>query len=262
MVVVSVHQPNFMPWLKLLGKILDSDVYVAYDSVQFTRQEFHARQRFMARNGTAEWLTVPVVSTGSRQILCDVRVADNGWRQKHLDFLAGNYSSAPFFEEVFDLISTVYERDHDSLVTHSVDLIEQFCRYLGSDVKIVRATDLHHEGSREERLLQLVQHAGGDVHLTSTSSTHVIDWEGFFRAGIPVYMQEFDHPSYSQPAQTFIQNLSAVDLLFNTGREAARLLKQCSRERLIAASESRGSFGASVTESSDAMRSQVATHAV
>lgn len=233
MVVVSVHQPNFMPWLKLLTKILNSDVYVAYDSVQFTRQEFHARQLFMARNGTAQWLTVPVVSTGSRQILCDVRVAENGWRQKHLDFLADSYSAAPYFDEVFALISTVYEREHDSLVSHSLDLIEQFCRYLGSDVRIVRATSLHHEGSREERLLQLVLNAGGCAHLTSTSSTHVIDWEGFAQAGIPVYMQEFDHPSYPQPAQPFLPNLSAVDMLFNTGKDAASLLRQCCRERLI-----------------------------
>lgn len=52
MVIVSVHQPNFMPWLKLLAKVLASDVYVAYDSVQFTRQEFHARQLLKSRPET------------------------------------------------------------------------------------------------------------------------------------------------------------------------------------------------------------------
>jgi hypothetical protein len=40
-----VHQPNFLPWLKLLDKILGSDVYVAYDSVIYTRSEYHDRQR-------------------------------------------------------------------------------------------------------------------------------------------------------------------------------------------------------------------------
>ena len=35
--MVSVHQPNFMPWLKLLDKILASDVYIAYDTAQFTK---------------------------------------------------------------------------------------------------------------------------------------------------------------------------------------------------------------------------------
>jgi hypothetical protein len=36
-VTVSVHQPNFLPWVKLLDKIIASDVYVVYDTVQFTK---------------------------------------------------------------------------------------------------------------------------------------------------------------------------------------------------------------------------------
>ena len=45
MTSVCLHQPNFMPWTKLLAKIAASDVYVAYDTVQFTRTEYHNRQR-------------------------------------------------------------------------------------------------------------------------------------------------------------------------------------------------------------------------
>ena len=44
MVGVCLHQPNYLPWTKLLAKIAMSDVYVAYDSVQFTRSEYHNRQ--------------------------------------------------------------------------------------------------------------------------------------------------------------------------------------------------------------------------
>ena len=52
MVGVSLHQPNFIPWTKLMAKIVASDVYVAYDSVQFTRTEYHNRQRLRARHGS------------------------------------------------------------------------------------------------------------------------------------------------------------------------------------------------------------------
>jgi hypothetical protein len=230
MVTVSVHQPNFMPWLKLMAKILDSDVYVAYDTVQFTRHEFHARQHFRTRSGEAAWLTVPVVSTGSRQMLNEVRVVpEQGWRDDHLEFLASNYSSAAYFGEVFPLVREVYARRHEMLVDHNLDLIEQLCRYLGSDVKIVRAGDLPHTGTREERLLDLVRNAGGDAHLTSTTATHVIDWSGFDEAGIPVYVQEFSHPEYPQGDPPFLPNLAAVDLLFHTGTGAARIFDTCNR---------------------------------
>ena len=234
MVMVSVHQPNFMPWLKLMAKILDSDVYVAYDTVQFTRQEFHARQLFHTRTGDLGWLTVPVVSTGARQVLNAVRVVpEQGWRKDHLDFLASHYSSAPYFGDVFPLVHDVYERRHELLVDHNLDLIEQFCRYLGAGVKIVRATELPHAGTREERLLDLVRNAGGDVHLTSTTATHVIDWSGFDDAGIPVYAQNFGHPIYAQGTLAFLPNLAATDMLFHTGTAAAGILASCSRAELL-----------------------------
>lgn len=234
MVMVSIHQPNFMPWLKLMAKIVDSDIYVAYDSVQFTRQEFHARQLFRTRSGEAGWLTAPVVSTGSRQVLNEVRlVTDRDWRTDHLDFLSRHYSSAPCFEDVFALIKDVYGRRHELLVDHNLDLLEQFCRYLGSDVAVVRASGVPHTGTREERLLDLVRSVGGDAHLTSTSATHVIDWSGFEACGIPVYVQDFTHPVYPQDKLPFLPNLAVADFLFHSGKAAAGILASCSRAELL-----------------------------
>ncbi|WP_172465494.1 WbqC family protein [Arthrobacter sp. Hiyo1] len=101
-----------------------------------------------------------------------------------------------------------------------------------SGVRIVRATRLEHGGTREERLLDLVRNAGGDGHLTSTTTTHVIDWTGFEEAGIPVYHQLFDHPAYPQGPGPFTPNLAAADLLFHTGTMARELLDSCSRSEL------------------------------
>jgi hypothetical protein len=214
-VVVAVHQPNFMPWTKLLAKIVACDVFVAYDSVQFNKREFHARQRFATVRGGAAFLTVPVRHTGKREVIREMRiVTEQPWRARHLEFLVANYGHTPYFGEVFPVIEGVYATDYELLADHNIALIEAFCGYLGSEVRVVRASALPHAGSREERLLELVRGAGGDVHLTSTTSTHEIDWSGFERAGVPVLVQEFIAPVYEQS----IPDLAAADLLFWRGR--------------------------------------------
>ena len=234
MTSVSVHQPNFMPWLKLLTKAMASDVFIAYDSVQFTRREYHARQLFRTGAGTPEWLSVPVVSTGQRQVLQDTRIAESyDWRSAHLRFLEKNYAATPYFDEVFPLIDDAYARRSTRLVDHNLDLFEAFCGYLSADVRIVRASDVPHSGTREERLLELVQNVGGDVHLTSTSTTHPIDWTRFDLAGIPVFEQVFEHPVYPQPGGPFVPNLAAADLLFACGRGAGEILRGCNRFELL-----------------------------
>jgi WbqC-like protein len=226
-VAVSVHQPNFMPWLKLLDKILASDVYVAYDTVQYTRSEYHSRQRILTPNGPA-WLSVPLLSVkGRNQLIEQVRIdPDQPFRSRHLKLLRVGYAKARFFDEVYGLVEDVYGRDQARLVDLSLDLIEALCRYLGSEVRIERASRLPHTGDNTERLVQLVRAVGGTVHLTSTFGTgrRYVDWERMQAAGIRIRSQDFDHPRYEQRLPGFVPHLAAVDMLFACGPATRQIL--------------------------------------
>ncbi|SNR53397.1 WbqC-like protein family protein [Haloechinothrix alba] len=239
MTIVSVHQPNFMPWLKLLDKILASDVYIAYDTAQYTRSEFHSRQKIKMSSGP-DWLTVPLRSPGTSAIK-DVRIAtDQPLRERHLHRITLAYRRCPYFDEVFPVLERVYRRDHEWLVELNLDLISSICDYLGSEVRIVRASELAHTGDRMQRLVQLLEGAGSSVHLTSTIGTEhdYMDPEVFHAAGIELRAQRFDHPVYGQPYGSFVPDLAAIDMLFCCGRETARILAS-RREFVTVATQSR-----------------------
>lgn len=223
MVAVSLHQPNFVPWTKLMAKVLASDVYVAYDSVQFSRTEFHNRQLVRARNGVV-LLTAGVRRAKSRQPLHDVELDPaSDWRGLHLRVLRQEYRKAPFFHEVFPLLEDVYGRRQNHLVDFNLDLLHEMCRYLGRDVQVVRASGLPHSGDNTERLIELTGAVGGDEHITSTWGTdrRYIDWSRVAAAGVKVRTQEFVHPQYRQVFDPFEPNLGVIDLLFAQGRAAA-----------------------------------------
>jgi hypothetical protein len=224
--LVSVHQPNFMPWLKLLDKILASDVYVAYDTAQFTKSEYHARQKVKTPSKPV-WLTVPVMSTGDYKPIQDVRIDNKQpFRRQHLHRLRTAYGSTPYFDEVYATIEPVFKGDHERLVDLNLDLIEALCSYLDASVRIVRASTLPHEGDRAERLVQLVKAVDGSDHLTSTygGDHQDVDWSPFEDAGIGIRVQEFEHPEYDQIGEDFVPDLAAVDMLFSCGRETAEIL--------------------------------------
>ena len=224
--LVSVHQPNFMPWLKLLDKILASDVYVAYDTAQFTKSEYHARQK-VKTPAKPVWLTVPVMSTGDYKPILDARI-DNmqPFRWQHLKKLRKSYGSTPYFDEVYAVVEPIYQGDHEYLVDLNLDLIEALCSYLDAQVRIVRASTLPHDGDRAERVVQLVQAAGGTDHLTSTygGDHQDVDWSPFEDEGIGIRAQQFKHPEYDQIGDDFVPHLAAVDMLFSCGRQTAEIL--------------------------------------
>jgi WbqC-like protein family len=224
---VSVHQPNFLPWTKLFDKVLGSDVYIAYDSVQYTRSEFHSRQRITGRDGPV-WLSVPVLIRGrGRQSLCAVELlADRAWRAAHLRLLTEHYRGAPYFREVMAVLESVYAHDDCLLVDFNLRLLRALLDYVCVTVRIARATWFDHGGDNTERIIQLTRAVAGDVHLTSTYGTprQYVDWTRVSGAGIAVESQQFGEPRYRQQFEPFRPDLSVVDLLFAKGPAAAELL--------------------------------------
>ena len=57
--IVSVHQPQYIPWLGYFDKIDRSDLFVFLDTVQYKKNEFQNRNRIKNNQGW-QWLTVPV----------------------------------------------------------------------------------------------------------------------------------------------------------------------------------------------------------
>ncbi len=230
MVGVSLHQPNFIPWTKLLAKIAASDVYVAYDSVQFTRTEFHNRQRLRTRQSSV-LLTASVRRAKSRQRLCDVQLDNSSdWRGLHLRVIAQEYRKAPHFDEVLPLVRDVYAGDQEMLVDFNLDLLRSMCDYLGYPTMIVRASTLQHSGDNTDRLIQLTTAVSGDEHITSTWGTDrkYIEWDRVAAAGIAIRTQEFEHPTYHQQFDPFEPNLGVLDLILNEGRAAANSISRSS----------------------------------
>ena len=252
MSVACLHQPNFLPWTKLIDKVLASDIWIVYDSVQYTKTEFHSRQRIKARSGEAVWLTVPVLRAGRPrfQTLRDVELCfDHDWRAAHLRLLREHYQRSRYWSDVRDLIEAVYAREHTRLVEFNLALACAILDYLGGTTEIVLASSLPHTGDNTERLIQLTRAVGADTHLTSTYGTdrQYIDWDRVADAGIAVSDQHFVHPSYEQPHGLFLANLSVIDLLCNCGRDSAAMLAERRQTPVVLAARSRSAASELVT---------------
>jgi len=243
---VSVHQPNFLPWTKLFDKVLASDVYVAYDSVQYTRSEFHSRQRVTGRDGPV-WLSVPVLTRGrGRQPLYAVElVGDRTWRAAHLRLLTEHYRRAPYFREVMAVLESVYAADDRLLADFNLHVLQALLDYVRATVRVTRATWFDHGGDNTERIIELTRAVAGDVHLTSTYGTprRYIDWARVAAAGITVESQQFSEPRYRQQFEPFQPNLSVLDLLFAMGPATAELLGERRRFARVLPAAPRDSGG-------------------
>src|SRR4029450_6585118 len=94
---VVIEQPNYIPWLGYVDLIRQSDVWIWYDDVQYTRRDWRNRNRIAGNDPL--WLTIPVKAKGGfAQRICDVQIDDaQPWARRHLDMIRRCYARAPFF---------------------------------------------------------------------------------------------------------------------------------------------------------------------
>ena len=226
--VVTIHQPEHLPWLGFFDKVRQADVFVILDHVQFSKHYFQNRNRIRTdRGGT--WLTVPVLTKGhAEQAIREVLINNQGsprWKEKCWTSLVQHYRKA----KCWSLHEGFFERLYKTNWTRLAEMNEAIIRYLltafSIDVKVVASSELNVQGQRGELLLDICKKIGAPVYLSGISGREYLDSKMFADAGIEVRFQEFHHPIYKQAYEPFMPCMSAIDLLFNYGPASIDVIK-------------------------------------
>lgn len=224
--IVSIHQPQYLPWLGYFDKIDRSDTFVFLDNVQFRKNEWQNRNKIKTSEGW-QWLSVPVIHRFSQKI-CEVQINKTAWwSKKHLNALITNYSKTPFFKEYIGFFEQTYAQDWQYLVDINIHMIQYLVKALGiSDRKFVKSSEYKAREDPTERLVDICLQERGDVYLSGQDGAKYLDLEKFEKEGIKVIFQDYKHPHYAQLFGSFEPYMSIVDLLFNCGQESLSILRK------------------------------------
>ena len=215
--ILTGHQPAYLPWLGYLEKIMRSDLYIYVDTVQFEHRSFINRNKIKTANGSM-WLTVPVLSKGHRSAnLLDLRINnDSDWQKKHFASICLNYKKAPYYKEYIDKIAPFYEKKYEMFTDFCYEYTLFWFRELNITTKVIRLKDLDVEGKKSELVLDMCQKVQADTYISGALGRDYMDDDLFKRNSIHVIYQDYKPQSYPQLWGTFIPCLSVLDFVMNT----------------------------------------------
>ena len=217
--VLSIHQPNFLPWLGYFDKINNSDVFIILDSVQIPRGKSIAnRNKIKTAQGELE-LVVPLSrpkGNDGKVTYREVQIADPKWAKKALKALELNYGKAPYFERYFsELKDLFYLNDFCQM---NVQFIRKVTNELDIDTPMYLLSELQEDmGNKNELIASLCRHFHANVYLSGKGARKYNDPDYLSQFDIELEYQEFEHPVYEQLHGDFIP-----DLLFNYGPESTQ----------------------------------------
>lgn len=224
--LLSGHQPVYLPGIILFNKIALSDAFMFVGHVQYSRKSWQTRNRI--RMGDKDLiLSAPVKKSGNfGQAINETEFADDYWKRKHLGSIRQAYASRPYFDRYFPELESILSEGRATLGDLNVAVIKKILDWLGISTPILDSRELSIEGHKTDMLISMCGAAKADGYLSNEGARAYVDEAAMAEAGISHHWQIFKHPVYQQ-GSPFIENLSVIDLLFNMGPESGAVVASC-----------------------------------
>lgn len=220
--IMSAHQPAYLPWLGYFDKIRRSDVFVFLDTVQYEKNSFTNRNQIKTANGPV-WLSIPVIKTNHfEKIMSEMPLDKNyPWQKKHLNAIRLSYKKARNFDDLYPKLERLYAKDYDSLVDATWDHLMFWLELLNIETKIIKSSSLDISSKKSDLVFDLCRKTGADHYISGIMGKNYLDVERFTDAGIMVEFQDYKHPVYPQLYGDFIPNMGIVDFAMNVADYSA-----------------------------------------
>ncbi len=172
---ITIHQPNYLPRLKVLQKIVSADIWVVLDSVQFAMGDWQNRTKIvpLKEANTAFWMSLPVTLSNRHQTkIRDVFINNfDHVIEKHEKSIYHAFHSSKYWNELSnywdDVKSNVISPSLlDISLSTTITAITHFARL--PDIKF--ASDLPVHGKKSILMANICDFFEANYYLADTGS--------------------------------------------------------------------------------------------
>lgn len=222
---IAIMQPTYLPWLGYFDLIDQSQTFVFLDDVQLEKSSWQVRNKVKYQDHECI-LSVNRKKNKNSNTLSYINETilndQQNWRYKHIKTIEASYQKAPFFIEVFPIISHLINCNTSNLSYFNINIIKYIAERIGIKGNFILSSDiLLKSPDKTQRLIDICNKFKAAKYISPLGSlNYLIDensFEIFKKSSIELLFQSYNHPLYQQLGKNFLSHMSIVDLLFNYG---------------------------------------------
>jgi hypothetical protein len=175
--IVTIHQPEHFPYMGFFQKMERADLFVILDNVNYRKNYYQNRNKFLNKNKVEEWFSIPVEKGATKKWIKEVKVnSDVFWKKKLLNKLKLNFKQD--FSKIYD---------SDSLIDINIKSIKWGREKLNIKTPMVYASELNVNGAKSELLANLCKELKATEYLSGPSGKDYLKKEYFTDIKISYY---------------------------------------------------------------------------
>jgi hypothetical protein len=225
--LLTAHQPNLFPRLKVLHKIVQADCWVILDDVQFVPREWQNRVRasFLLQPDLTFWITIPVgQSPRYRSTISGIKICNYlEARRKILRSIECSYRRSPYWTWIDEYLKAVLtEKPISGLREVAVRSAVQCLARLEIRTNYVFSSTLKAKGKGSLRLVDICKKMKATNYLSGSGGKSYIDENAFRKAGISLYWQQWHIEPNMNGSCVRWRNITFIDFVARFGPDRLR----------------------------------------
>lgn len=243
---IAIMQPYFMPYIGYFQAINAVDKYILYGNVNFEKKSWVNRNRLMQRNGVIEQMIVPIKKNSSSAFIKEIAIDyATDWQRRLLRSIQTNYGKAPYFEETYSLLTSIFSKEYEMLTELNTESIKAIARHLGITTEIVadnsqyddmeerlrKSDDAYVEfpymlktrpNRRTARVIEMCKREESNHYINAIGGMELYCKEELAQYGIQLEFIKTKPIVYDQFNNKFEPYLSIIDVLMHNGKNKTK----------------------------------------
>ncbi|WP_447651407.1 WbqC family protein [Pseudomonas abietaniphila] len=214
---VALMQPYFLPYLGYFQLIAASDCFVVYDNVQFIKNGWIERNRYLL-DGEAKWFGLPLAKDSHSRMIMERQVSPHFDSASLINRLAFAYRKAPHVTRTLTWLEALLNLPAHNIAEFNELALRSCCSLFKLNTPIIRASEWAPSSlSRgQDRVIEVITSVGGTSYLNPAAGGSLYEAADFAEAGYALELLKPSLPGYRQHDKPFVPALSILDaLMFN-----------------------------------------------
>lgn len=227
---IAIMQPYFAPYIGYFQMLSAVDKFVFYDDVNFIVRGWINRNRIL-NNGDAFLFSIPLEKPSLNNSINNTRINQfeyDIFKKKFQRTLSLNYKKAPYFSDVNDLLSEVFNKKFESISGLAIESVLAISNYIGLKPDFIIASEKYKNQKLRgvHRLLDICKEEEAREYINAIGGRELYKKHEFEEFFIKLKFIKSGLIEYKQFDYKFVPNLSIIDvLMFNSREDVQRMLR-------------------------------------
>lgn len=224
---VGIMQPYFFPYIGYFQLMNLTDVYVIYDDVNYITRGWINRNRIL-NNDSYSYFNLELSSASQNKLIKEIEVIhDAKLTESKLKTLKHTYGRAPYFNDVYPIISEILTYEETNLALYLKNLLTKVASYLGIQTKFILSSEIDKDNTLkgQDKILAICKSLGATEYYNASGGQELYDYDTFAKENIRLAFLEANLTPYKQFNNPFVPGLSIIDvMMFNSKEEIQKML--------------------------------------